>query len=212
MGKIKMGGNATIEFEADYYEFHITVSLIGKTSGDAISKGHSRTEEILSRLQNKLGIDIKTVTLKDEKISARYDRKDCYRFKKEFYFQYKASNSTTENIVSLLEKISDVEYNIKFKLANKSEKEQQVLSEAVNNAKEKAEKLATALGSHITGFEEIKYEFNNKSDYDYDDDCDEDCDCLSINSYYSATKSLSADLKNPKIEISKSVDIIWTTD
>ncbi|MDE5582173.1 MAG: SIMPL domain-containing protein [Ruminococcus sp.] len=211
MGKIKMGGNATIEFESDYYEFHVTISLIGKTSGDAISKGHSRTEEILSRLQNKLGIDIKTVTLKDEKISAWCERK-YYKFNKEFYFQYKASNSTTENIVSLLEKISDVEYDIKFKLANKSEKEQLVLSEAVSDAKQKAEKIATALGSHITGFEEIKYEFNDKSAYDYDDDCDEDCDCLNITSYYSASKTLSADLKSPKIQISKSVEIVWTTD
>lgn len=41
MGKIKMGGNATMEFEADYYEFHITVSVISGNSGDAISRGQT---------------------------------------------------------------------------------------------------------------------------------------------------------------------------
>lgn len=201
-----MSGNATIEFEADYYEFHITVSVMGKTSGDAISKGHSRTEEIFSSLQNKLGIDIKMITLQDEKTSSRYERKDGYRFKKEFYFQYEANNNTTESVVSLLEKISDVEYDIKFKLADKSTKEQQVLFEAINNAKEKAEKLATALGSHIIGFEEIKYEFSESTD-DY-----ELCDVFSIISSNDSPKPLAADLKNPKIKISKSVEIIWITD
>lgn len=206
MGKIKMGGNATMEFDPDYYEFHITVSVISGTSGNAVSKGRSRTEEILQQLRDKLGIDINTVILKDEKTNALYNKKDGYRFEKQFYFCYKASNSMTENIVSILEKMSDVEYDIKFKLENESEKEQLVLSSAVNNAKEKAEKIASSLGSHINGFKEIIYEFEDKHNKDLYLICaagcvDED-----------APESLASDLKNPKIKISKTVEIIWLTD
>lgn len=207
MGKIKMGGNATMEFDPDYYEFHITVSVISGTSGNAISKGRSRTEEVLSLLQDKLGFDVKKFTLKDEKTSSRYDRKDGYKFEKKFYFRYKADNNITESVVALLEKMSDVEYEVKFKLENESEKEQLVMSSAINNAREKAEKLATALGSHINGFEEIRYEFDEET---YEDTMDYMCACASPNK--AVSESLASDLKNPKIEISKTVEIIWLTD
>ncbi|MDE6427055.1 MAG: SIMPL domain-containing protein [Ruminococcus sp.] len=207
MGKIKMGGNATMEFEPDYYEFYIEVSVISGTSGNAITKGRKRIEEILWQLRDKIGIDINNIILKDEKTKALYNRKDGYEFEKQFYFRYKADNRITEDIVSLLEKMSDVEYNIEFKLENESEKEQQVLSLAVNNAKEKAEKLATALGSHITGFEEIKYKFSENSNNDVDL-CDVFCLCADG----SVPESLASDLKNPKIEISKTVEIVWLTD
>lgn len=211
MGIINMVGKATMEFEPDYCEFHITVSVINETSGDAISKGRYRTEEILRLLQNKLGIDVKTITLKAEETKQTYftinnKTESGYKFIKKFYFRYEADNHTTESIVALLEQMADVEYDINFKLENEQEKEQLVMSSAVNNAKEKAEKLATALGSHITGFEEIKYKFNeNVDDYDL-------CDVFRVCADEGVPKSLASDLKNPKIEISKSVDIIWTTD
>ncbi|MDE5556827.1 MAG: SIMPL domain-containing protein [Ruminococcus sp.] len=207
MGKIKMGGNSTMEFEPDYYEFHITVSVISGASGNAVSKGRTRTEEILRQLRDKLGIDINTVILKDEKTNALYNRKDGYRFEKQFYFCYKASNLITENIVSILEKMSDVEYKVEFKLENEPEKEQLVLSSAVNNAKEKAEQLATALGSNINGFEEIKYKFSENSNNDIDL-----CDIFCAFADEGVSESLASDLKNPKIKISKAVEIIWLTD
>lgn len=204
MGIINMVGKATMEFEPDYCEFHITVSVINETSGDAISKGQYRTEEILRLLQNKLGIDIKTVTLKDEKTKALYNRKDGYQFEKKFYFQYEADNHITESIITLLEQTTDVEYDVRFKLKNKSEKEEIVMNAAVKDSKDKAEKLATALGSQITGFQTIRYDFDDRKIRSVVD---------SISACCSApTESLASDLKNPKIEISKSVDIIWTTD
>lgn len=206
MGKIKMGGNATMEFEPDYYEFHIKVSVISGTSGNAVAKGRSRTEEILRLLHDKLGFDIKKFTLKDEETQSLYNRKDGYIFEKEFYFQYEPNNSITESITSLLENMSDVEYNVKFKLNDEPEKEQQVLSLAVNNAREKAEKIASSLGSHINGFKEIIYEFNGKSFQDVYLACAGSCENRCV------PESLASDLKNPKIEISKTVEIIWLTD
>lgn len=194
-----------MEFEPDYYEFHITVSVISGTSGTAVAKGRSRTEEILRQLRDKLGFDIKNVILKDERTTSAYNRKDGFGFQKSFYFRYEPNNRITENIVSLLENMSDVEYDIKFKLENESEKEQLVLSAAVNDAKEKAEKIAVSLGSHINGFKEIIYEFNDKLNKDIYLGC---IACASCD----APETLAADLKNPKIKISKTVEIVWLTD
>lgn len=201
-----MNGNATMEFEPDYYEFHIKISVTSGTSGNAVLKGRSCTEEILHLLQDKLGFDIKTFTLKDEETQAMYNRKDGYRFEKEFYFQYEPDNGITESITSLLENMSDIEYEIQFRLNNKPEKEQQVLSLAVNNAREKAEKLASSLGSHINGFKEIRYEFEDQFNSE-----DRYFGCIAC-ADRSVPESLASDLKNPKIEISKTIEIIWLTD
>lgn len=207
MGKIKMGGNATMEFDPDYYEFHLTVSTTNENSGYSVSKGRRITESILRMLNEKIGVDIKNITLENEKTNnTYYNNNKAYTFEKKFFFCYKADNSITETITKLLEDISGVTYDIEFKLNDKSEKEQLVMSTAVSNSKEKAEKLAKALGSHITGFEEIKYRFSESID-DY-----ELCGIFRSMSSDDSTKPLAADLKNPKIEISKSVEVIWLTD
>lgn len=202
-----MTGKSEIEFEPDYYEFHITVSTINKNSGYSVSEGHRITESILRMLNEKIGIDIKNITLENEKTDGTYynSNNKAYDFEKKFFFCYKADNGITETITELLEDMSGVTYDIEFKLNDKSGKEQLVMSTAVNNSKEKAEKLAKALGSRITGFEEIRYRFSESTD-DY-----ELCD-IAYMCNESTPKPLSADLKNPKITISKSVDIIWTTD
>lgn len=203
-----MTGKSEIEFEPDYYEFHITVSAINENSGYSVSEGRRITESILRMLNEKIGIDIKNITLENEKTNSTYynSNNKAYTFEKKFFFCYKADNGITETITELLEDMSGVTYDIEFKLNDKSGKEQLVMSTAVNNSKEKAEKLAKALGSRITGFEEIKYRFSESTD-DY-----ELCDVFRSVSPNASLKPLAADLKNPKITISKSVDIIWTTD
>lgn len=206
MGRIKMSGNATTEFDADYYEFHVNVSATNENSGYSVSKGRRITESILRMLTEKIGIDIKNITLESEKNNIIYCEDKVYNFEKKFFFCYKSDNGITETITELLEDMSGVTYNIEFRLDDKSEKEQLVMSEAVNNSREKAEKLAKALGSRITGFEEIQYRFSESAD-DY-----ELCDIFSITSPNDSPKPLAADLKNPKIKISKSVEIIWITD
>lgn len=206
MGRIKMSGNATTEFDADYYEFHVNVSATNENSGYSVSKGRRITESILRMLNEKIGIDIKNITLESEKNNVIYREDKVYNFEKKFFFCYKADNGITETITELLEDMSGVTYNIEFRLDDKSEKEQLVMSAAVNNSREKAEKLAKALGSCITGFEEIQYRFSESAD-DY-----ELCDIFSTTSPNNSPKSLAADLKNPKIKISKSVEIIWITD
>lgn len=197
-----------MEFEPDYYEFHITVSTTNENSGYSVSEGRRITESILRMLNEKIGIDIKNITLEKEKTNVTYDNNNnkAYAFEKKFFFCYKADNSITETITELLEDMSGVTYDIEFRLNNKSEKEQLVMSTAVNNSKEKAEKLAKALGSRITGFEEIKHRFSESTDEL------ELCDVFRSISPNASPKPLAADLKNPKIKISKSVDIIWTTD
>ena len=51
MGKIKMGGSAVMEFEPDYCEFHITVSIQKDTSSEALSRGRQRVEEKILHIQ-----------------------------------------------------------------------------------------------------------------------------------------------------------------
>lgn len=203
-----MGGSATMEFDPDYCEFHITVTATNETSGYSIAKGRRITESVLRMLNEKIGIDIENITLKSEETDSSYDNNDntVYEFEKKFFFCYKADNSITEAVTEMLEDMSGVTYSIEFKLNDKSGKEQLVMSTAVNDSKEKAEMLAEALGSRITGFEEIKYRFNESTD---------DVvihDMLYMCADQSTPPHLASKLKNPKIEISKNVEVIWLTD
>lgn len=83
-----MSGNATTEFDADYYEFHVNVSATNENSGYSVSKGRRITESILRMLTKKIGIDIKNITLESERTESTFDDNDniVYDFEKKFFF------------------------------------------------------------------------------------------------------------------------------
>ena len=206
MGRIKISGSATMEFEPDQCRFNATVSVRSGTSGDTIAKGKYRTEEILRLLNEKAGISIESIVLDDEEMRQSYNTEDGYFFRKSFHFIYPADNRITETVTSLLETLADVEYSYVFELSDRSDKEAVVMSAAVGNAREKAETIAASLGSSITGFDEIKYEYTG------DGPNDNAILCCKSALGANAADSLASKLKNPKITISKSVDIIWITE
>lgn len=209
MGKIKMGGSAVMEFEPDFCEFHITVSITKDTSSEAVIKGRQRVEEVLHLLTEKVGLQIENVTLKNENTQfSSYSNKKYYRYSKSFYFRYQADNKLTDIVVKTLETIDDIEYDVKFKLADETEKNQIVMSAAVDNARQKAEKLANALGTKINGFEEIRYEFHDE----FDEEVIRYKFCCGSVPAALAEDSLAAKMGSPKIEISKSVDVVWLTE
>ena len=206
MGKIKMGGSAVMEFEPDYCEFHITVSIQKDTSSEALSRGRQRVEEILQLLTEKAGLKIGDITLGNENNNfSNYSNKKHYTYSKSFYFKYKTDNKFTDTVVKLLAKIDNMEYDIKFKFNDESEKDQIVMMAAVADAREKAEKLAAAMGTKINGYKEIMYEFNNYSAVAV-------CCREAERSPENFSDTLAAQMGNHKIEISKSVDVIWLTE
>ncbi len=210
MGKIKMGGSAVMEFEPDYCEFHITVSIQKDTSSEALSRGRQRVEEILQLLTEKAGLKIGDIILESERNDfSSYSDEKYYTYKKYFYFTYKADNKTTDTITHLLENVENTEYNLSFKFEDENEKEQLVIMKAVENSKSKAEQITNALGTKIIGFKEVVSEFNGQ-DYLLNDKNDIFCDSMSI--FQSEKKSLASQISNPKIPISKSVDVIWLTE
>ena len=209
MGKIKMGGSAVMEFEPDYCEFHITVSIQKDTSSEALSRGRQRVEEILQLLTEKAGLKIGDIILDSESNDfSDYSDEKYYTYTKSFYFKYKADNKFTDTVVKLLEKVEDAEYEINFKLANQSEKDQIVMMAAVADAREKAEKLATALGTKINGYKEITHEFHSYTE----NNINMDWMCNEMEKGITSNNSLASQMGNRKIEISKSVDVIWLTE
>ena len=210
MGKIKMGGSAVMEFEPDYCEFHITVSVQKDTSSEAVTKGRQRVEQIWQLLTEKVGIKIGDIILESESNDfSDYSDEKYYTYSKSFYFRYKTDNKFTDTVIKFLEKVDNAEYDIKFKFDNNSAKEQTVMMAAVADAREKAEKLANALGTKIIGFKEIVSEFNGQDDI-LDEKKDTFCDLMS--GFQSKKPSLASQMGNHKIEVHKFVDVIWLTD
>ncbi|MDO4862661.1 MAG: SIMPL domain-containing protein [Ruminococcus sp.] len=205
MGKIKISGSSAMQFEPDYCEFRVTVHLSSGTSGDTLSKGKYRTEEVLKALQEKTGIDIASVVLDGEGLEQSYRQEEGYIYRKTFSFRYQADNHITEAVTSLLENMADVEYSYEFGLTDRAAKEAAVMSAAIDDAKAKAENIAASLSSRIVGYEEIKYEFAEEND-------DDGLICEREMALSDSMVSLASELKNPKIEISKNVNIIWITE
>ena len=204
-----MGGSAVMEFEPDYCEFHITVSVQKDTASESLTKGRKQVEDILHLLTENTNLKIEDIILYSESNDfSHYSDKKHYTYSKSFYFIYKNDNKFTDLVTQLLENTDNAEYHINFYFDNEAEKNQQVMMAAVANAREKAEKLANALGKNINGFEKIKYEFREDND-------------IETGSFRNLSKSVSvedfnyslaAQIGKRKIKISKNVDVIWLTD
>ena len=211
MGKIKMGGSAVMEFEPDYCEFHITVSVQKDTASESLTKGRKQVEDILHLLTEKTTLKINDIILQDENLtSSNYSDKKYCIYSKSFYFIYKNDNKFTDSVTELIENTDNIDYNINFRFENESEKNQIVLMAAVADEKEKAEKLAVALNTKIIGFEEILSDFQGNSRSLPRENDNIFFDAMSM--FKSERTSLAAQMGNHKIKISKSVNVIWLTD
>ena len=206
MGKIKMGGSAFMEFEPDYYRCTVSVSVEGATSGAAVADGRAKVEEILRALRDELGIEIESIVLSKEKVEEKYNR-NIYEFSKAFYFDYAPDNAITEAIAKIFENFTSVEYSVHFNLNDEDAKRKQVISLALEDANKKAELLANALGSKIVGFEEIEYRYD---DCELDDESS--MDWMIQESIHHKSNSLASQLKNQKIRLEESVEVIWLTE
>ena len=207
MGKIKTSGNAVMEFEPDSCEFRVVVNVSSGTSGDTLSKGKYRTEDVLRELGEKAGIDTEGIILVSENMNAAYDRREGFFYRKEFLFRYQADNRITETVTSLLQNMEDVEYSYTFELSGRAAGEEKVLSAAVEDARAKADRIAASLGTKIAGCEEIRYEY-------FGDGEDKDSPVMLKDARAGAFAEdlLASKLKTPKISISKTVNAVWLTE
>lgn len=208
MGKIKTEGRVTLEFEPDIYEITITVRAEGKTSGAAVTAGKKQTEQLLQSLQDKLQIKSEQLSAEREAVDkpTHYDQKESdYHFSRTLCLKIPADNKLRESVTDMLAEMDDVTYMITEKLSNENNQKQTALDTAIRIAREKAERIANSLQCEIVGFENILTDgASNIQDED-----EEPVRGIVAPSCY---KKKAASLKNPKIQITGEVTVVWLTE
>lgn len=205
MGTLRVRGTAECRFPADIFTVHIEVLASGETSGAAIAAGKEQTELLLSRMQERLGLQPDSFRLQDESVRQTYGEKPCYQFTKGISAEIAADLAALERMTELLGTLSETEYHISYALSDLAGKEQQVLRSAVEDSRRRAEMIAAAVGQKICGIEDVNCEYAGGNDL---------CTDRMLAKCEGAVlrNGLADRLMKPEQTVSKEVQIVWRTE
>lgn len=202
MGKIKIKGMAKKEFLANVMKVDISISTDGETPASAINKGRKETENMLKLLHN-LGIELTDVSMESEEVSKpqNYNDDNMYHYDKSIAFVTTANLATLELLAGgISESEINATYDEMFYLANIAEAKDEVLQQALQDAKKKAEILAKTLGQKVVGLESAKCDEYEEEEFEHM------VHCLREGKIKT---SLASELSPDTIVVDKSVYTTW---
>lgn len=204
MSTIKVRGSSNTEYNAEILTTRITLCVTSGSSGEAVTLGKNKLENLLEAMEERLGLKAESFSLERENVDKSYNSKE-YTFSKTITIQTDMSLKTAEDITDVLSSFSDIDYSFGYELKDIEEKENEVLARAIKNSRLKAEAIAECTGQSVTGAEEIRYELPAEMN---EHGLDRMCFAAAGSSKMRRADKLSL----PKITISKSVDITWITE
>ena len=154
MAKIKVNGTAEHEYQADQCEVTLTVQTRKDTSDKASKSVSKLVESILERLVD-LGIKPEDVEVISDNIKerSRYDSDDTsYGSERSICFCIPADVKAVNLIREIIEDgFEDVALDTDYFLSNEKETLRQLLKEAVEDSRAKADVFAHAAGKKVMG-------------------------------------------------------------
>lgn len=201
---MKVRGEAEYNFAVDQFVISFKIRATLQSSGEAIESGKKRTEQFLKTMSDELGITPEDFIMGDFSVRQGYSVSK-YTYEKVIIIKINADLKAVEKIAVLMEKMSDIEYEVEFGISDESQKEQIVLQSAINDSKNKAEIIAASLGKKIIGIEDINYEYTTgERNYDYSGKRN-----LAKSIVVDDIDDLASQMKNPIKNIKKAINIIW---
>lgn len=206
MGKLMITGKAEREVCYDVVELTVTFCNDDKNSSDAIDTVIRQSEKFLSIIASK-GADVSKIRMDDDSLerSSRYDDKRRSSARRSFClctaFDMKFINSISQII---RDENFNAEIKYEYILTNKNEIHKELLKEALDDSRKKAEMIATAVGEKIVGIEEMKLD-NIKA---YIRQHMEERE-LSFVDYYQSETSYSDELSSPITIETETVNVTW---
>lgn len=206
MGKLMITGKAEREVCYDVVELTVTFCNDDKNSSDAIDTVIRQSEKFLSIIASK-GADVSKIRMDDDSLerSSRYDDKRRSSARRSFClctaFDMKFINSISQII---RDENFNAEIKYEYILTNKNEIHKELLKEALDDSRKKAEMIATAVGEKIVGIEEMKLD-NIKA---YIRQHMEERE-LSFVDYYQSETSCSDELSSPITIETETVNVTW---
>ncbi len=157
MGKIEVNGCASRKMQYDLMNIELTFRCEEETAAKASERVMRECEEFLAVLKD-FGVDISKISLSEDRIGRDRiyrDNADCLyysiaerRLKIFTEFNMKLIN----DIKAIIQKKNyQIDFNASFSLSKESEIHDELLREALKNAKEQAEQLAKAIDQKVVG-------------------------------------------------------------
>ena len=204
MGKLKIQGNASKEYEYDIMEITVRFQAHESSSSDAVEKVTGQCEECLAVLSEH-GISLSDIRIGEDSVEQEYyahelDVCATRSITLKLPFDVSYSNYFMELI---REKGYAVDVNIAPGLSNKSEIRNELLKLAIEDSKNKAAFIAGAMEQKVTGIDSVEIRGDYNVVYGM-------C-CEPKRKSFSGPQelSLSNSLKAPTTTESSAVEVVW---
>ena len=155
MGKLMITGKAEREVCYDVVELTVTFYNDDKNSSDAIDTVIRQSENFLSIITSK-GADISKIRMDEDSLErpSRYDDKRRSSARRSFTLRTAFDMKFINSISQLIRNENfNAEIDNDYLLSNK-----ELLKEALDDSRKKAELIAETVGEKITGIDEMKHE------------------------------------------------------
>ncbi len=210
MGKLRVKGTALKYVDADKVDYTIEFVIKRKQQNDAIEILTKQVDLFLSKLK-EIGIEPKDISLTKDSISnSDWANKDSGIQATRTLTITTPFDARINNYILKLIKDNclDARISVDYSLYNYSKIAKELLSEATNNAKMKADAIASSQGMKVVGIETLADD--NYSDKYHDRD-DERADILGFGGFVGDVllddDSLSANLSSKRILVSERVNV-----
>ena len=202
MGTIQITGKAARKVECDLLEYTLTFTRTKGSVSLAIDAVEKDMEKTLEALKN-FGVAIEHIHVEKDSVDEGYSQKDTAVFEceRKVRFKIKANNDFTNRLMDILKnnQISAlVDTNYYYSEEQKLRKE--LLKEALQDSKSKAELLAGANQQTVVGIEKIEESGRYENPVDFM--------CIGQEKY-TKRKSLSDQLGTKELNIEAEILVTW---
>ena len=158
MGTISTNGSARREFPADITEIRFEVIKTAADQQTAMREGKAELERLLAVLE-RLGCPPEKLTMEQERVNEHntYNQQEIqFRFSKTVSLRIETDAAAFSAITSAIEAEGiSVQYSESFLLSDRTARENKVMTDALEDSRQKAVIIAQSLGSEIKGVESV---------------------------------------------------------
>ena len=208
MGKLYITGKAKQELKADMVNIHLHFRITDKNSAKALYDVTEQCERFLGKLK-AAAFDLNKIRLADDRVELEnYTEGKPYSAQRTIEFDMPLEIKSYNALLDMIRTEQyEVSINTKYYVSNIDEVRERLVREAVLDSKSRAEKIAEAMGTKVTGSKEINVDgARSMVNPKYSDEND---DLIPPFMLSSPSMENSDQLGVPIIEEEKSVSVTW---
>ena len=214
MGKILVVGRAERECEPDYCKVRIKIGVRGKTSSDVSKRSSELCEKILGEFET-IDINPEDFMITNDEIDtcSRYDSNETmYRSEKTLVIEFEKNMVLVNTIRGIIEKGYDsITLDVSYGISDENKKYKELLKDAINDSRSKAELLAESMGVKIVGIDNANLS-DDDDVFDLTLEDEEEETVHYMRSLPGSAYGLSDRLKSDTVSLKQEVRIVWLSE